>query len=73
MVETVGVEFFCYHRDRPGSVTLREELLEEHWSYMDRYKAEVIARGPTLADGSDTPTGSGSQRNSWVKRAYRAL
>jgi uncharacterized protein len=56
MVKTVGVEFFCYHRDRRGSVTLRDELLEEHWSYMDRYEAEMIARGPTL-DG-DTPTGS---------------
>jgi uncharacterized protein len=52
------VEFFCYHRDRPGSVTLREELLERHWSYMDRYEAEMIARGPTLADDGDTPTGS---------------
>jgi hypothetical protein len=25
------MEFFCYHRDRPGSVALRNELLEEHW------------------------------------------
>jgi uncharacterized protein len=58
MVKTVSVEFFCYHRDRPGSVTLREELLEQHWSYMDRYQAEMIARGPTLADDGDTPTGS---------------
>ena len=33
----MGVEFFCYHRDRPGSATLRDELLERHWSYMDRY------------------------------------
>jgi uncharacterized protein len=56
VVKTVGVEFFCYHRDRPGSMTLRDELLEEHWSYMDRYEAKMIARGPTL-DG-DTPTGS---------------
>jgi uncharacterized protein YciI len=38
-------------------VALRNELLEEHWSYMDRYATEMIARGPTLAtDG--TPTGS---------------
>ena len=58
VVKTVGVEFFCYHRDRPGSATLREELLEEHWSYMDRYEAEMIARGPTLDDDGDTPTGS---------------
>ena len=51
------MEFFCYHRDRPGSLALREELAEEHWSYMDRFGTELIARGPTLAaDG--TPTGS---------------
>ncbi len=58
VVKTVGVEFFCYHRDRPGSMTLREELLEEHWSYMDRYQAQMIARGPTLAGDGDTLTGS---------------
>ena len=52
------MEFFCYHRDRLGSVTLREELLERHWSYMDRYQAEMIARGPTLDGDGDTPTGS---------------
>jgi uncharacterized protein YciI len=52
------MEFFCYHRDRLGSVALREELREEHWSYMDRYAKEMIARGPTLADDGDTPTGS---------------
>jgi uncharacterized protein len=58
MVKTVGVEFFCYHRDRPGSVALREQLGEQHWSYMDRYQAEMIARGPTLAADGDTPSGS---------------
>jgi len=52
------MEFFCYHRDRPGSMPLRLELLEEHWSYMDRYADRLIARGPTLADDGDTPTGS---------------
>jgi hypothetical protein len=57
MVKTGGVEFFCYHRDRPGSVHLREELLEAHWSYMDRFQAAMIARGPTLA-GDGAPTGS---------------
>jgi uncharacterized protein len=51
------MEFFCYHRDRPGSASLRAELLEEHWSYMDRYATELIARGPTFTD-DDTPTGS---------------
>ncbi|MFH9865205.1 YciI family protein [Streptomyces lydicus] len=52
------MEFLCYHRDRPGSLPLRDELLEEHWSYMDRYAEEMIARGPTFADDGDIPTGS---------------
>ena len=52
------MEFFVYHRDRPGSGALRNEMLEEHWSYMDRYAKELIARGPTLADDGDTATGS---------------
>jgi len=50
------MEFFCFHRDRPNSVALRDELLEAHWSYMDRYATGMIARGPTLT--GDTPTGS---------------
>ena len=52
------MEFFCYHRDRPGSAALRDELREEHWSYMDRFQAELIARGPTLTEDGDTATGS---------------
>ncbi|MEU6057205.1 YciI family protein [Streptomyces sp. NPDC047097] len=52
------MEFFCYHRDRPGSAALRRELLEQHWSYMDRYEAELIARGPTFAADGETPSGS---------------
>lgn len=51
------MEFFCYHRDRPGSAALRAELLEEHLSYMDQYAAKMIARGPTF-DNLGTPTGS---------------
>jgi uncharacterized protein YciI len=52
------MDFFCYHRDRPGSLALREELVEEHWSYMDGYAKELIARGPTFAEDGETPTGS---------------
>ncbi|GAA3265114.1 YciI family protein [Streptomyces lavendulae] len=52
------MEFFCYHRDRPASVALRNELREQHWSYMDRYAKELIARGPTLTSASNAPTGS---------------
>ncbi|MEV0665659.1 YciI family protein [Actinomadura luteofluorescens] len=50
------MEFFCYHRDRAGSIGLREELGEQHWSYMDRYDKELIARGPTFV--GEVPTGS---------------
>jgi uncharacterized protein YciI len=50
------MEFLCYHRDRPDSQALRDELLEAHWSYMDGYAKEMIARGPTLA--GDVATGS---------------
>jgi uncharacterized protein YciI len=51
------VEFFCYHRDRAGSGSLRDALVEAHWAYMDGF-AGMIARGPTLADDLDTATGS---------------
>jgi uncharacterized protein YciI len=51
------MEFFCYHRDRRDSAALRDELLEEHWSHMDRYESALIARGPTFTD-NETPTGS---------------
>lgn len=51
------MEFLCYHRDRLDSASLRQELVEEHWSYMDRYAEQMIARGPTLADDG-SPTGS---------------
>ena len=51
------MEFFCYHRDRPGSTPLREQMVEQHWAYMDGYAASMIARGPTFtSDG--TLTGS---------------
>jgi uncharacterized protein YciI len=52
-----AMEFFCYHRDRPGSTPLRSRMVEEHWAYMDRFAATMIARGPTFtSDG--TLTGS---------------
>jgi hypothetical protein len=41
LVKIVGIEFFCNHRDRPGSLALRDELPQEHWSYMD---GRVVAR-----------------------------
>ncbi|WP_432197346.1 YciI family protein [Streptomyces sp. bgisy027] len=52
------MEFFCHHRDRPDSLPLREQLVEEHWSYMDLFAERLIARGPTFASDGETPTGS---------------
>ncbi|QOV41228.1 YciI family protein [Streptomyces ferrugineus] len=52
------MEFFCYHRDRSDSLPLREKLGEEHWSYMDLFTEQLIARGPTFAADGETPTGS---------------
>jgi uncharacterized protein len=52
------MEFFCYHRDRSDTAALRDELLEAHWSYMDQYAKEMIARGPTLTGDGDAATGS---------------
>lgn len=52
------MEFVCYHRDRPESGALRDHLIEEHWSYMDRYAEQMIARGPTLTDDGEAATGS---------------
>lgn len=53
------MESFCYHRDRPGSLALRRELLEEHWSYMDRYAKELTARGPTTSPAA-VPVATGT-------------
>ncbi|HEY0952216.1 YciI family protein [Nocardioides sp.] len=50
------MEFFCYHRDRVGSTALRGAMVEEHWSYMDRFAASLVARGPTFE--GDVLTGS---------------
>ncbi|MFI8961195.1 YciI family protein [Streptomyces sp. NPDC053493] len=52
------MEFLVYHRDRPGSLSLRQELLEAHWAYMDRFEKELVARGPAFTDGGQTLAGS---------------
>ncbi|MEZ0069320.1 uncharacterized protein YciI [Streptacidiphilus sp. MAP12-20] len=44
--------------DRPGSTALRADLREDHWSYMDRYAKQMIARGPTLTGEGDVASGS---------------
>jgi uncharacterized protein YciI len=52
------VDYFFYCRDRDGVGDLRRRLVEEHWSFMDRFAAGMIARGPTLAADLETGTGS---------------
>jgi hypothetical protein len=54
------LDFFVYSRDAAGTAELRDdqELLEEHWSYMDRFAGSMIARGPTLDANRETTTGS---------------
>jgi hypothetical protein len=39
-------------------MALRGELVEEHWSFMDRYAGAMIARGPTLTADESAATGS---------------
>jgi uncharacterized protein len=53
-------DFFVYSRDAPGTAHLRDddELLEEHWSYMDAFAASMVARGPTLGSHRETAIGS---------------
>ena len=54
------MDFFVYSRDAADAADLRadRELLEEHWSYMDRFAESMIARGPTLDTDRETATGS---------------
>ena len=49
-----------YSRDAVGTAELRDDqaLLEEHWSYMDRFAESMIARGPTLDTDREIATGS---------------
>jgi hypothetical protein len=54
------LDFFVYSRDASDTAGLRDdqELLEEHWSYMERFAESMIARGPTLDTDRETATGS---------------
>lgn len=52
------MEYFFYGRDRPGAGQLRRETMERHWSFMDGYDEQLIARGPTLSAPDGEMTGS---------------
>ncbi|WP_179483447.1 YciI family protein [Allobranchiibius huperziae] len=51
------MEFFCFHRDRPGSGPLRRQILEQHWTYMDSFEDALRVRGPAF-DAGDELVGS---------------
>ena len=51
-------QYLVYGRDRAGSLDVKVRLTEEHWTFMDGYAAELIARGPTLTPDRSGPTGS---------------
>ena len=48
--------YFFYCRDRAGAS--RRDHVEAHRAFMDGYADRIVARGPTLADDGETPTGS---------------
>ena len=54
------MQFFVLGRDRSGSLAIKMPLNEDHWSFMDGYAEQLVARGPTLtgADEDAGPTGS---------------
>jgi uncharacterized protein YciI len=54
------LDFFVYSRDAAGTEALRgdDDLLEQHWSYMDAFAGSMITRGPTFRADRETVTGS---------------
>ncbi|MEV0291683.1 YciI family protein [Kribbella sp. NPDC050820] len=54
------MQFFVWGRDRPGGFEIKVALNEEHWSFMDGYADELIARGPTLTGHDDDAETTGS-------------
>jgi uncharacterized protein len=54
------MEFFVYGRDRAGADELKVRLVEEHWTFMDGYAEELIARGPTLTGHDEDAASTGS-------------
>jgi uncharacterized protein YciI len=54
------MEFFVWGHDRPGGYEIKLGLTEEHWSFMDGYGEQLIARGPTLTGHDDDAETTGS-------------
>jgi uncharacterized protein len=56
----VAVEFFVWGRDRVGGYDIKVRLNEEHWTFMDGYGEQLIARGPTLTSHDEDAETTGS-------------
>ncbi|MEU8222726.1 YciI family protein [Kribbella sp. NPDC048915] len=52
------MEYFVYGRDAARGFELKVALNEEHWTFMDGYADQLIARGPTLTEDRERTTGS---------------
>jgi uncharacterized protein YciI len=52
------MEYFFYCRAKGGMEAVWEQQTEAHWSFMDGYADEMIARGPTLTVDRTAATGS---------------
>ncbi len=52
------MQYFVYGRDKPGGFDIKVRLNEAHWTFMDGYAGELIARGPTLTEDREETTGS---------------
>jgi uncharacterized protein len=53
------MQFFAWGITKPNVQDERSAIIEEHWSFMDQFDGQLIARGPTLSlDGSGAITGS---------------
>jgi uncharacterized protein len=57
VVRERSMDYFFYCRDKAGSAAARQQIVEQHWGFMDGFEPDMAARGPTLA-GDGTPTGS---------------
>ncbi len=52
------MQFFVHGIDGDGVAGQLDELAEAHWTYMDRFAGQLVARGPTLSADGEEHTGS---------------
>jgi uncharacterized protein YciI len=53
------MQIFAWGINKPNVQDERSAIINEHWSFMDQFDDQLIARGPTLSlDGAGAVTGS---------------